>query len=155
MNDRKTVFVAFWVAVIISIALNSVQPWGRYALYPFAMLSTWAHEMGHGLTALLTGGSFSHLHLYKNLGGTAYCGAGYPFLQPLVSMGGLLGPSILGGIIISHSARSTFRSQLILVLLALVMVLSWIIWVRNFFGFFVAGGLSAFLKEDSKTQPLS
>ncbi|MEC7984835.1 MAG: M50 family metallopeptidase, partial [Myxococcota bacterium] len=145
MNDRKTVLIAFWVAVAISFLLHGFQPWGRYILYPFAMLSTWAHEMGHGIAAILTGGTFSHLYLYQNLGGTAYCAAGSPFLQPIVSIGGLLGPSICGGIIIAQSARSTFRSQLILILLTVLMIVSWVIWVRNVFGFFAVGGICIFL----------
>ncbi len=144
-NDRKGVLMAFSAAAAISLALHLLQPWGRFALYPFAMLATWAHEMGHGLTAELMGGEFLHLHLFQNLGGVAYH-AGVPsLLRPVVAMGGLLGPALLGGAVIALSARSTGWARAVMVALAVAVAASWILWVRNLFGFFAVGGMTALL----------
>ncbi|MBK7003394.1 MAG: M50 family metallopeptidase [Rhodoferax sp.] len=33
-------------------------PYGHQVLYPLTLLATYAHEMGHGMTALLLGAEF-------------------------------------------------------------------------------------------------
>lgn len=132
--DRKRLVKAFWAAVAISVLCNVLQPWGRYALYPFALLGTWAHEMGHGLTALLLGGSFEKLVLFSDLGGYASHTALGFFRRPLVSMGGLLGPSIVGGGLIVLGARSEKTARLALWLLVAALGLSVVIWIRSLFG---------------------
>ena len=35
------------------VTMLPALPFGSYLIYPFAILTTWFHEMGHGLTALL------------------------------------------------------------------------------------------------------
>ena len=70
-DEQKRLALLFLAAAGASLALYLI-PYGRYVLYPFALLATWAHEMGHGLTALVCGGVFDKLVLYSNLGGTAY-----------------------------------------------------------------------------------
>lgn len=140
-EGRGHLVLAFWGAVIISVGLSFV-PSGRYALYPFALLSTWAHEMGHGVTALLVGGSFDHLELYSNLGGVAYSrGASGAIRGPLVSAGGLLGPAVLGGLIVVLGARRATARRVLLVL-ALLLVVSLVLWVRNAFGAAGVAGLA-------------
>ena len=42
------------VLVVFAPAL----PFGNYLIYPFMILATWFHEMGHGLTALAFGYEF-------------------------------------------------------------------------------------------------
>jgi hypothetical protein len=141
-RGRGHLAAAFWAAVFISVALSFV-PSGRYALYPFALLSTWAHEMGHGVTALLVGGSFDHLELYSNLGGVAFSrGASGPLRGPLVSAGGLLGPAVLGGLVVVLGARQATARRVLLVL-ALLLVVSLTLWVRNLFGAAGVGLLAA------------
>jgi len=44
-NNRLAAF--FWVAAAVSVILPRI-PYGRHVLYPFALLGTWVHEMGHG-----------------------------------------------------------------------------------------------------------
>ena len=75
-SGRDRLIAAFLLAALVSAGLHFAQPWGRYVLYPFALLATWAHEMGHGLAALLFGGSFHELDLYPDLGGQALHTAG-------------------------------------------------------------------------------
>ena len=36
------------------VTMLPALPFGAYLIYPFAILTTWFHEMGHGLTALAT-----------------------------------------------------------------------------------------------------
>lgn len=143
--ERKRLRSYFLGAAALSLVLHLIQPWGRYALYPFALLSTWAHEMGHGLAALLLGGRFDHLELRPDLGGTAYHSIG-GLARPLVAMAGLLGPALAGGAIIALGSRSERTARRALLGLAVVALLSTVVWVRPLvsFGFvamLVVGGL--------------
>lgn len=141
-RGRGRLAAAFWGAVALSVALSLV-PYGRYALYPFAVLSTWAHELGHGVTALLVGGEFDRLELYADLGGVAFtAGTNDALRGPLVSAGGLLGPALLGGLVIVLGAREATARRVLLVLAALLAA-SLVLWVRNAFGAVAVFGLAA------------
>lgn len=45
--------------------------------YPFRLLITIIHELGHGVAALLTGGRFSHFTIAPDGSGLAYTGGGW------------------------------------------------------------------------------
>ncbi len=109
---------------------------GRYLLYPFTILATWFHEMGHGLCALLLGGSFVSLSLFPDGSGYAVH-SGTRFLgQPglaLIAAAGPLGPALAGALLIVLSLRPRW-SRLGLTGVALVMLLSALIWIRTVFG---------------------
>ena len=53
------------IALLSGIAVVSIILWqtiiGGYILYPFTILATWFHEMGHGIAAMLTGSRFERL----------------------------------------------------------------------------------------------
>ncbi|MEM7275619.1 MAG: M50 family metallopeptidase [Actinomycetota bacterium] len=130
----------FWVAAAVSLILPRL-PFGRQIMYPFALLGTWVHEMGHGLTAILIGGNFNRLVLYQNLGGTAYSSGVGSFGRALVAAGGLLGPALAGGAVIILGSRQT-TARWVLAGLSIALALSLLFFVRNTFGW-VAIGLIA------------
>ena len=109
---------------------------GRYVLYPFTILATWFHEMGHGLCAMLLGGSFVSLSLFPDGSGYAiHSGArflGQPGLA-LIAVAGPLGPALAGALLIVLSLRPRW-SKLGLTVVALAMLLSALIWIRTVFG---------------------
>ncbi len=109
---------------------------GRYVLYPFTILATWFHEMGHGLCAILLGGSFVSLSLFPDGSGYAVH-SGSRFLgQPglaLIAAAGPLGPALAGALLIFSSLRPRW-SRRGLTGVALVMLLSALIWIRTLFG---------------------
>lgn len=133
----------FWAAVVVSLVLPRI-PYGRHALYPFALLGTWAHEMGHGLVAILAGGSFNRLLIFANLGGTAYSSGVGSFGRVFVSAGGLLGPAVAGGIVIVLGSRED-SARWVLAGLAVLLVLSLLLFVRNVFGWVALGLIAALL----------
>lgn len=142
-DERRSLVRAFWAAVALSLVLAFV-PQGRMLLYPFALLSTWAHEMGHGLTALLTGGSFERLVIYPNLGGTAYNRVPQTLFGPvLVAAGGLVGPAVAGGLTIVFGARPRLAKG-VLAVFAVLLLASLVVWVRNPFGMAAVAGLGLF-----------
>lgn len=123
------------VSAIATIILWQI-PWGNYILYPFSILATWFHEMGHGLTALLLGGNFQKLEIFANGSGLATHSGGL-FLgrvgRALVAAGGPLGPAVAGSLfILAGRNRKTAKSTLLF--LGALLVVSALIWVRSAFG---------------------
>jgi len=123
---------AFWAAVIVTLLLWII-PFGGLVIYPFSVLATWAHEMGHGVTALIVGGGFHKLELYASLGGVATTSTSGPLAGALVSFGGLIGAPFLGALIIAIGPRPKFV-QAIIVTLSALLVISVALWVQNAFG---------------------
>jgi hypothetical protein len=123
---------AFWAAVILTVAAW-LLPFGGMAIYPFSLLATWAHEMGHGLAALLVGGSFHQLEIFPRLSGMATTTTGGGLPQAIMAAGGLVGAPLLGAGIIALGPRPAWARG-ILFGLAGVLALSVAIWVRNPFG---------------------
>lgn len=108
-------------------------PYGHYALFPFSVLATWFHEMGHGLTALLLGGGFHKLELFWGGGGLATTGSSGRIAAALVSAGGLMGPPIAGFFFLTASTRAA-TARIALYLLGGLMLFSVAVWVRTLFG---------------------
>lgn len=128
---------AFWAAVGLSLILPRL-PYGRSVLYPFALLSTWAHEMGHGVTALVAGGKFKRLEVHRNLDGLAYSSGVGRLGRAVVAAGGLLAPAVAGGLIILLGARESTAPWVLAGLAAAVLV-SVVLFVRNRFGLVALG----------------
>ncbi|WP_010521330.1 M50 family metallopeptidase [Aquimarina agarivorans] len=107
--------------------------------YPFILLGTWFHEMGHGLTAIALGGNFSHLEIYENGGGVAFTSlpqngyVPYRVARALVAAGGLLGPSVFGAVLIVASAKANWTTWVLRGIIIL-LVASILIWVRSLIG---------------------
>ncbi len=114
-------------------------PFGNYLIWPFVILTTWFHEMGHGLTAILTGNAFDLLVINADGSGyassrTALDSGGLD--RALIAMGGPLGPSVIGAaLILASSARKYWRPALIA--LSVALLLSTAIWVRSTVGWAV------------------
>lgn len=129
------------LAGVLTVVLWQL-PWGRQALFPFTLLATYAHEMGHGLTALLLGGEFRSLEMYPDATGRALWGGSGQVMRALVAAGGLVGPSIAGAALLMISRRRE-HAPTILVTLGILMGLSALIWARSLFAlvfiFAVAG----------------
>ena len=109
-------------------------PYGPQALYPLSLLATFAHEMGHGLTALLAGEYFDHLYLHANGSGLAeWHGTPGRLARAAIAAGGLLGPSV-AGVTLLIVAGSPRRARMLLGVFAAGLVFCVVLWVRNGFG---------------------
>ena len=126
MRPRSAILIAAALLFVVS----HYVPFGDVALYPLTLFTTWVHEMGHGLTALIVGGHFDSLDIYRNAGGLAHAYAARGWPDALVAAGGLLAPPILGSAILAivHGPR---RSRILLGALAVALVASMVIWVRT------------------------
>jgi len=95
------------VAVFVVIALPSL-PLGNYIAYPFSILTTWFHEMGHGMAALVTGQHFEQLSIYADGSGvadSAVASDASVFTRAAIAAGGPLGPVLAGAALILASSR--------------------------------------------------
>lgn len=142
MSNRAR--LVFLISVVVTAALYAI-PQARPVAYPLILLSTLAHELGHGLTAMITGGSFKTLQLYADGSGVAMVsGTGGRLQGALVSAGGLVGPAIAAALCLLVGSRPR-GARACLVVLGVALVAITAIWVRNPFGLVFTGilGLAA------------
>ena len=127
-----------FVAVLVVMSLPAL-PFGHYLTYPFVILTTWFHEMGHGMTALLMGQDFEQLAIYADGSGVAQSRVETdisPFARAAIAAGGPLAPCIIGSILIALSAHEKW-SRPALWTLAAIIVASVLIYVRSTMGIIV------------------
>ncbi len=125
------------VVLLVSVGLTIllyVVPYGGYLAYPLMLLSTLAHEMGHGIAALLVGGSFHRFQMWPDGSGMAeWSGQVGPMSRALVAAGGLLGPAIAAAV--GFAVGRTIRgARGALIALAAILALALLLVVRNLFG---------------------
>jgi hypothetical protein len=121
-------------AILLAAALVAIVaryvPFGEQALYPLTLFSTWVHEMGHGITALLLGGHFDSLEIFSDASGLAHSSAGWGWHHSVVALGGLLAPPIVGAAILAF-VHGPKRAKIVLAALAAALVASMILYVRS------------------------
>lgn len=131
---------AFVVAVIVTLFLF-VIPFGDLLGYPLVLLSTFAHELGHGLAALAVGAKFQQLEIYASAGGVAtHSGATSNVARALISAGGLVGPALLAFVLFLAAPRPRLAKWM-LVAFGLGCLAVDVVFVRNLFGAIFVGGL--------------
>lgn len=131
------------IGLLVACGVSSILLWqttfGSFLLYPFTILATWFHEMGHGLAALMTGNRFEKLLIFPDGSGLALSSRatdGYALTDAFISASGPLGPAIAGsGLILASRKEDTTKSALLL--LKLTLLISTAIWVRSITGWIV------------------
>jgi len=108
------------------------------ARIPILFLSTWAHELGHGLGAIFTGGKFVELTVFPNFSGLAQTSTDSSFQRAMVIVMGLLGPSLLGVLMIILTRALNWYRVAIVVLAALLLLSQ--IWAADSFTRQALGG---------------
>lgn len=133
-------------AAIVTVVLWQV-PFGNYLLYPFTILATWFHEMGHGLAAMCLGGSFKSLAIHLNGSGVAaytepvWAGV---FGRAFIAAAGPLGPAVAGSIFLLCSRRPE-TAHYCLMTLAVALLVSTAVWLKWSVGQFMIAILGAIL----------
>lgn len=138
--DSRTVLMASAAATLVLYAV----PYGQFLARPLVLLSTLAHEMGHGLVALLLGGGFQKLEMWLDGSGAAHLDlTGFGRLrQALVMAGGLVGPAVAAAL--CFALGQTGRgARACLIGLGLLLLLAEVLVVRNTFGFVFVGLVTA------------
>ena len=124
---------ALILALLVSLGLWSL-PFGGFVLYPFKLLSTWVHEMFHGVAMMLTGAGFSRLEIFRDTSGIAFQerGAG-GMVVAVIASAGYMGAALLGSLLLIITQR-WHRPRVVLIALAVALGLSLLLWVSNDFG---------------------
>ena len=135
------------IGLLMGIAVASVILWqtmiGGLLLYPFTILATWFHEMGHGVAAMLTGSSFERLLIFPDGSGVAQSmrpADASRLTKALIAASGPLGPAIAGSLLIIAS-RTDRATRAALTVVGLALIISTVIWVRTLTGWLVLPAL--------------
>ncbi|HEV8321384.1 MAG TPA: M50 family metallopeptidase [Myxococcota bacterium] len=120
-------------AIAVLVVLLNI-PYGRYALYPFMLFSTWVHEMCHGVAALLIGGGVDKLEVYPDGSGLCFTryGAG-AFTRAWVASAGYMGTSVIGALTLVFRRRP-LAGRIGVTAFGVLMLVSTVLFVRNLFG---------------------
>ncbi len=136
IDTNKIAAIFIGVFAIVTVIIWQI-PGGNFILYPFTILGTWFHEMGHGLAAIFLGGNFIKLELFPDGSGVATY-SGNLFLGDLgkafVAASGPLGPTFFGVILIL-STRKQELAKFVLIILSILLIISLILWIRPVFSF--------------------
>lgn len=119
------------------VVMLPALPFGNYLIYPFVILTTWFHEMGHGLTALATGQEFRQLMIFASGSGVAesrVAADASSFTLAAIAAGGPLAPCFAGALLILASAHARLWRP-VLWLVAAAICASVVIWVRSPVGY--------------------
>lgn len=129
--------------LLLGMALVSIALWqthiGSLILYPFTILATWFHEMGHGIAAMLTGSEFQRLVLMSNGSGFAeiqHSDTPRRLTRAFIAASGPIGPALAGAALIV-SSRNKQATRWALITLGSVLLLSTLIWVRSVTGWLI------------------
>jgi hypothetical protein len=108
-------------------------PYVRWLAWPLMLLSTLAHELGHGVAALLVGGSFRELSMWWDGSGVATTAtAGGRLSRAVVSAGGLVGPAFVAAGLFVVGRRERL-ARISLGLLAVTLLAALVLVVRGSF----------------------
>ncbi len=135
-ESQLSLFSLSFIAIFTIIMWHFI-PFGKSILYPFVILGTWFHEMGHGIFALLLGANFEYLQIFSNGSGVAYYSGDVFFGRigrALIAFAGPIAPSIIGYFFIVAS-KNLNSSRKIMLIFSIILAICDIIWVRSMFGF--------------------
>ncbi|HMX39016.1 MAG TPA: M50 family metallopeptidase [Saprospiraceae bacterium] len=115
---------------------------GQLALYPVTLLVTFLHEFGHALGGLLTGGEVLELRISPDGSGHTLTRGGN---AAIILMGGYLGSAVLGNLLFYIGARRRSWAQSTLMVVAVLMVLTGILWFESFKSSLILFGFAGLL----------
>lgn len=134
-------------SALVTLALYAV-PQARMLAWPLVLLSTLAHELGHGTMAALAGGRFESLVINADASGMARSTGSFGRVATAVIAGaGLVGPSVAAFLLLAFGRKDRGASVVLWCLGATLLAVA-LLLVRNAFGFwFVAavGGTLLFV----------
>lgn len=135
-------------ALLISIGISGLllflpNEYYRWVAWPLMLFSTFTHEMGHGIAALLIGGNFHSFEMFANGSGVAHISYAPSSLKSaFTSAGGLLGPAVMAALLFFLGRRER-RAQIGLLVLGAAFLLADLLVVRTTLGLVYVGILGA------------
>jgi hypothetical protein len=128
--------------VVLTLLLYLV-PYGDTIAYPLLLISTLAHELGHGVAGVLVGGEFHSLKIFPDASGMASISfGGGRIASAVVAAGGLVGPPVVAALLFMVSVRPKV-ARFALAGIAMLLVAILLLLVRNPFGWVFVGLVAA------------
>src|SRR5688572_5908881 len=123
----------FWVAVAVSL-VASLTPWADILLYPFKLFTTWVHECGHAVAAVLVGGRVQSITIQPDTSGlTQSLIPSTHLARGFVASAGYLGAAMVGCLLMA-ATRVEKWAHIILLGIGVCMLVTVLLWMRNLFG---------------------
>jgi len=124
-RDGRLLLITLVILIIMQIPII------HWLVYPFTIFSTWCHELSHGMAAIFVGGDIAKLEIFPDGSGLAYTtttrGRGF------IVSAGYQGTAVIGCLLLL--VRRTKRGPRTgMMALAVSMLLSTLLWIRNLFG---------------------
>lgn len=134
-SQSNRVALLLLLSVVSTLLLYFLIPYGRLIAYPLVLLSTLAHELGHGIAAVLVGGDFERFIMHDNGAGVAMTRSSNGLQRAVILAGGLVGPAVVAalGFRFGRHQETAKRALMVTGILLLIVCLA---VVRNLFGFF-------------------
>lgn len=133
-SHRKQAAIVLVVSIAITLAMFLIpspeQTW--WLLAPFRWLHIYVHEFGHGIAALLAGGTFEKFEMWSYSGVASTSQSG-DLATAFVCAGGLCGPAVVGGAFLA-TGRHPALARIALLAFGAFMALSLVLWTRTPFG---------------------
>lgn len=146
IEARKAAARRSSAVVTASIAVTAILffvPSLHMVAYPLLLLSTFVHEMGHGIAAELVGGDFVRFEMFSDASGVATLRLpATAFASAFSSFGGLAGPAVVGAALFMVGAYRRACGPVLWALFAF-FVASALLYVRNPFGLVFVGVYAA------------
>jgi TM2 domain-containing membrane protein YozV len=121
-------------SLIVTAALYTI-PYVRVLAWPLVLLSTLAHELGHGLAAAVLGGRFEALRMYPDASGVAtWSGPLGRIGVATVAGAGLIGPALAAFCMLAFG-RTPRGARMMLGCVGTGLVVVALLVARNPFGF--------------------
>jgi uncharacterized membrane protein len=131
-SDRRALLVLA-ASIALTIILY-VVPVLRSLAWPLLLISTLAHELGHGLAAVAVGGDFEALMMWSDGSGVATWSALVGrFGHAAIAAGGLVGPAFAAAACLL-AGRTERGARIALWVMGIGLVLADTLVVRNLFG---------------------
>ena len=122
------------ILIILGMVILSYFLWDTVVFYPLKLFVVVLHEMSHGISAVIFGGRITEIAIDPRIGG--HCAFVMPknfFGSIITASAGYLG-SIFWGCVILFLGIKTKLHKFVLLLIALVVFLITVFYVREIFG---------------------
>ena len=129
------------ISVVITLLLYKI-PELYIISYPLLLVSTLVHELGHGVAALIAGGSFAKFVMFSDGSGVAYTGGLGDFGNAFSAAGGLVGPAV-GAAVCFAFARRARSARYCMGAFGILLLFAELAVVRNGFGLIFVGAFAA------------
>lgn len=128
---------SFFYYIIGSFLLGIIPVVGKYV----AVINTFLHEVGHALMAYLLGGRVHSISLFANTEGTAVTAHSGRLAQNFTAFAGYPFSSFCGFVMV-WAIKNGYSSYILLGWSSL-LVIAFLLWIRNLYGFFWAVSFGA------------